>query len=285
MFGFMKRNLRVFFRDRSAVFFSLLSSFIIIGLYVLFLGDALSSGVDGIDNIREIMDNWIMAGLLAVTPVTTTMGAFSTMVSDKETKISKDFYSSPISRRSLAGGYVSSALVIGFIMSMVTLVLAEVYIVASGGSIMSITTFLKVVGIILVADVTSSAMMFFITAFFSSNSAFSTASTIIGTLIGFVTGIYLAIGMLPGAVQWIVKLFPASHGAVLLRQVMTEKPVAEGFADAPAEVIKDFQVQMGIVFEFGSKELSSLGSFGFLIGYGVIFFALAVVVISRKRRG
>ncbi|HCD44303.1 MAG TPA: ABC transporter, partial [Lachnoclostridium sp.] len=36
---FIERNLKLFFRDRSAVFFYLLSVFIIIGLYALFLGD------------------------------------------------------------------------------------------------------------------------------------------------------------------------------------------------------------------------------------------------------
>ncbi len=36
---FIKRNLKVFFRDRAAVLFSLLAVFIIIGLYALFLGD------------------------------------------------------------------------------------------------------------------------------------------------------------------------------------------------------------------------------------------------------
>lgn len=34
------RNLRVFFRDRAGVFFSLLSALILIALYALFLGNA-----------------------------------------------------------------------------------------------------------------------------------------------------------------------------------------------------------------------------------------------------
>ncbi len=37
---FIGRNLKLFFRDKSAVFFSLLAVFIIIGLYRFFLGDA-----------------------------------------------------------------------------------------------------------------------------------------------------------------------------------------------------------------------------------------------------
>ena len=40
-----RRNLLLFFRDKSAVFFSLLSVFIIIGLYALFLGDVVVASV------------------------------------------------------------------------------------------------------------------------------------------------------------------------------------------------------------------------------------------------
>ena len=46
--NFMKRNLRLFFRDKMSVFFSLLSVFIIIGLYVLFLGDMMTGNMGGL---------------------------------------------------------------------------------------------------------------------------------------------------------------------------------------------------------------------------------------------
>ena len=39
MLNFTQRNLKVFFRQKSAVFFSLLGVILVIGLYVLFLGD------------------------------------------------------------------------------------------------------------------------------------------------------------------------------------------------------------------------------------------------------
>ena len=39
MISFSLRNLKLFFKDKAAVFFSLLAVFIIIGLYALFLGD------------------------------------------------------------------------------------------------------------------------------------------------------------------------------------------------------------------------------------------------------
>lgn len=284
MIAFTKRNLIVFFRDRSAVFFSLLASFIMIGLYVLFLGDVYTSDFKDFENAREIMDNWVMAGLLATTSVTTTMGVFGIMVNDRTQKISKDFYSSPVDRKNLAGGYIISALMIGFIMSVITFVLAEVYIAANGGSLMDVTTSVKILLVILLADISNAAMMFFITTFFASSNAFSTASTLIGTLIGFITGIYLPIGMLPEAVQWIVKLFPTSHAAALLRQLMMEKAISAGFADIPESYLAEFKHLLGISFQFGSHEISNIGSIMILLVSSVLFFFLAVLHLSKKKR-
>ena len=89
---FMKRNLKLFFRDRSAVFFSLLAIFIIIGLYAVFLGDVwLTDSMKDIEHADVLMNSWLVSGLLAVASITTTMGAFGVMIDDKVKKINKDF--------------------------------------------------------------------------------------------------------------------------------------------------------------------------------------------------
>ncbi|MDF2836474.1 MAG: transporter, partial [Paenibacillus sp.] len=71
-----KRNLKLFFRDRTAVAMSFLSVFIILGLYVLFLGNTLKSNLPDAPGIQFLLDSWVMAGILAVTTVTSTLGAF-----------------------------------------------------------------------------------------------------------------------------------------------------------------------------------------------------------------
>lgn len=285
MIQFTKRNLFVFFRDRSAVFFSLMASFIIIGLYVLFLGDVWKADLKDVKQAGELMNNWVMAGLLATTSVTTTMGAFGTMVNDKAQKISKDFYSSPIKRNSLAGGYVFSSFIIGFIMSFITFILAEIYIVLEGGSLLSIEAMLKVMVLLILADLTNTAMIFFITTFFESNNAFSTASSIIGTLIGFITGIYLPIGALPEGVQWVIRLFPTSHAAVLLRQTMMEETMKNSFAGVPKEFVNEFKETMGVEFKFGKHNVTSWESVIILLATTAVLFGLAVLNMSRKKKG
>lgn len=211
MINFTVRNLKVFFKDKTSVFFSLLAVFIIIGLYALFLGDAWTGSFGDMPGVRYLMDSWIIAGLLAITSLTTTMGAFGIMVDDKVRKINKDFMSSPLKRSSIAGGYIFSAYIIGIIMSIAALLLSEIYIISNGGELLGGIVLLKVFTLILLATFTNTSIVLFLVSFFRSANAFTTASTVIGTMIGFLTGIYLPIGQLPGGVQWAIKLFPVSH--------------------------------------------------------------------------
>lgn len=277
------RNLRIFFRDRSAVFFSLLAVFIIIGLYVVFLGDMLAGSLEGLPSARFLMDSWIMGGVLSVTSATTTLGAFGIMIEDRHRKLNKDFYASPLRRSTLAGAYLVSSFVIGILISLITLVLIELYILSGGGSFLPLSAVFKVLGLIVLTVLSSSAMVAFLVTFFSSLNAYSSFSTVVGTLIGFLTGIYIPVGNLPESVQLAVKVFPISHGAVLFRQVFMEVPMRETFALAPASVLLDFRLQLGVAYEFGGALMSVWGHVLVLCGSGLVFFLLAVWRFSRKR--
>lgn len=283
VFNIAKRNLKLFFRDKASVFFSLLAVFIIIGLYVLFLGNMLTSNMEWMgDSARFVMDSWIMAGLLAVTSLTTTMGAYGIMIEDKTKKVLKDFTASPVRRSALVGGYILSSFIIGVIMSVITFVLAEVYIVAYGGELMSLAGMLRVFLCILLSVLSSSAMVFFMVSFFKSTNAFATASTVIGTLVGFLTGIYIPIGSLPASVQTAIRIFPVSHAGALMRQIMMEAPLKA--AGLPAEAEEGFRLSMGVNYKFGDTILSPAASIVILLATAVVFYALALVNVSRKRK-
>lgn len=286
MINIAKRNLKIYFRQKSTVFFSLMSVFIIILLYVLFLGKNLTSSLDsnGINGVENLVNSWVMAGIISVASITTTMGAFNVMVEDRVKNLSKDFFSSPIKKVTIVGGYVLSSYIVGFIMSVITFITAEVYISISGGEILSFTSVLKVLGIILISVFMSSSLVFFIVSFFYSQGAFSTASTIIGTLIGFVTGIYFPISVLSNSMQWLIKLFPLSHSAALLRQVMMTEPIRISFENAGILRINEFKESMGIILKFGDYTLTPAMHILILLVVGIIFFILAVLNISRKSK-
>lgn len=284
MINFALRNLKVFFKDKSAVFFSLLAVFIIIGLYALFLGDVWVGAFSDFSGARFLVDSWIVSGLLAITPFTTTMGVFGIMIEDNTKKIIKDFKSSPLKQNSIAGGYILSALVIGVIMSVVTLVLSEVYIIANGGNVMSLFSFIKTFGIILLSTLASTAIISFMVSFFNSQNAFAAASSIIGATIGFLTGIYLPVGQLPEAIQIVVKVFPVSHAAVLFRQTIMETPISQSFEGVPPEVLEEFNGLMGVTFNFGETTLTGLASIVILVITSIIFFGLSILKLLIKKK-
>ncbi len=277
------RNLKVFFRDRTSVFFSLLGAIIIIGLYVLFLGDVIQQGLPDQPGTRALMDSWIMAGVLTVATLTTCMGAFGTMVDDRSKKILKDFSASPLKRSELAGSYVIGGMLISLIISLIILVLAEIYIVAGGGALLPLTSMMQALGVIALAIVFSGSLVFFIVSLIKSLSAFATLSTIVGTLSGFLTGIYISIGMLPTGVQWAVKLFPLSHAGALLRQIFMAEYMKTTFVGAPAQTVAEFEASMGVVLSFGTHRVTPLESVLMLALGAVVFFGLAVFNVSRKK--
>lgn len=288
MILFAKRNLKLFFRDKSAVFFSMLAVLIVIGLYVFFLGDQLVNSSEfkmfDSDNVKWMMDSWLIAGVLAVTSISTTLGAFGVMVTDKSRKIDKDFRCSPIKRSSLAGGYIISAFIIGIIMSVFAFAVGELYIAATGGELLPFNMMLEVLGMIILTVLAASSMMFFVVSFFKSQNAFATASTVIGTLIGFVTGIYLPVGSMPDGVAMFVKIFPISHAASIFRKIFMQAPMDATFDKVPSTFVDEFSSELGVNFTIGDWNVTTLDSILILIATSILFYVLGIAVLSRKKR-
>ncbi|WP_270362345.1 ABC transporter permease [Limosilactobacillus mucosae] len=278
----VKRNLKIYFQDKAAVFFSMLSVIIIFALYIFFIGDSISSGLKFLPHPNRLMRAWMLAGMLASASITTSLGAYGVMISDRENKTIKDFYSSPVSRRQIAGGYIITGFIISIIMSIFTLIFGEIYMGMIGGAVLDMNILLKLFGVIVLSAFASSAIASFIISFLKTNSAYSAASMIVGTLIGFLVGAYIPIGNLPENVQWLVKYFPCAHSAVLYRQLLMEGSIKENFANQPTAVLKETKEILGVVFVYNGHTASAWMSVVALLITGVVFYLLAVLVLIRK---
>lgn len=278
----VKRNLKIYFQDKAAVFFSMLSVIIIFALYIFFIGDSISSGLKFLPHPNRLMRAWMLAGMLASASITTSLGAYGVMISDRENKTIKDFYSSPVSRRQIAGGYIITGFIISIIMSIFTLIFGEIYMGMIGGAVLDMDILLKLFGVIVLSAFASSAIASFIISFLKTNSAYSAASMIVGTLIGFLVGAYIPIGNLPENVQWLVKYFPCAHSAVLYRQLLMESSIKENFANQPTAVLKETKEILGVVFVYNGHTASAWMSVVTLLITGVVFYLLAVLVLIRK---
>ena len=284
MINLASRNLKMYLRDYSGVFFSFLAIIIIIGLYILFLGDPLKSGVRDIDGGSLMVDIWVMAGIIAVTSFTTALGACGIIIEDRVKKNYKDFMSSPLHRWQIVGGYVLSACAVAIMMCLAIFIIAIIYLTANGMPALSFISLVKIFGVILLATLSSSSIVLFITSLLKTNGAYGSVSALLGTLIGFLTGMYFPVGMVQESVQWMIKLFPPSHACVLLRQLMLKDQMAVVFAGVPSEYQSSFEESMGVVFTFGDYTTTTGFHVGVLVVTTLVFSILAIVNISRKAK-
>lgn len=248
----IKRNLCLFFKDKSAVFFSLMAVFVVLGLYICFLGDLMITPLE--DSLgkgaRELSDNWIMAGTLGTVALTTTMSSLGLMIEDRSKSIVRDFYVSALKPMQIQTAYFLSAFCITMIIGAITLLLAQFYIVYYGGQWITLEALLKVIGVFALDTLMCGTFLVFVMSFFRSASSFSNATTIVGTLSGFLMGIYIPVGALPGLLQTVIKCFPPTHGASLMRKFMMDDAMNRVFEGVPHAAVADFQAQFGLQFSF-----------------------------------
>lgn len=300
MFTMAKRNIKLYFRDKSSVFFSLMGVLVIIVLNIFFLTENLTDAFGDVPHIKELVGTWLVAGIVAVATTTTALGALGTMIEDKSRKIYKDFYTSPLKRGSLAGGYILSCMAVGIIMSVISLAVGIGYIVSLGGDVPGGETIAKAIGIIVLAVLANGSFMFFVASLLRTSSAFSAFSTVVGTLIGFLTGIYMPVGNLPDGVQWAVKLFPCSYAASALRTVLMDDLLTETYSnieEVPTEVLATmpedaalmttrtgFEQFMGVNFDFGDYATNLTTAIIVLAVTAAVFCGLSVLTVGRKNK-
>lgn len=276
MIGFALRNLKLFYRDTSTVILSLLAEIIVMILYIMFIRDNLLKQFTLIDNGALIIDSWMIAGILGITPITAAMGAYGIMINDKVGKIDRDFVTSPMSRINLVNGYLFSASVSAIIMSLILLILFQIYLNVCYGESVIRGRLLSIILIIIVNSICSSSMALLPISLIKSSNALAACCTIIGSLIGFLTGIYLPIGSLDETVRIVIRIFPISHTVVLLRKSFTSTLIDEVMLN---NVAVSFREYMGIDFLFNDEVISSSTS---LL---IVIIAAVISIISVYVKG
>lgn len=137
------RNLRVFFRDRVGVFFSLLSALILIALYALFLGGI---QVDSLEarfptapdaDVRWFVNSWVFAGITMITTLTTSIAALGVFVDDNVSGRFRDFIVSPIRRTHLILGYMIAGFTVSVVMTSIIIAIGQVYLLTQGDELLS----------------------------------------------------------------------------------------------------------------------------------------------------
>ncbi len=283
----VSRHSKVFRRESTTVFFSLLSVFIVILLYALFLQkvqlDSISQMVKVTQDLKTMVNEWMVAGLLSILTITTTLGAFGIYVRDLETKRAADFLTMPISRGSLLVSYVINAFIIGSVLSIIAFISCEIFLVSTGGELVDFATLIKIIGVLLLSVTLASSFNLLCILVVQSQTAFSTLSTIIGTVIGFLCGVYVPMGALPNYVQKFMTFFPLSHPTVLLRELFMNDSLNKVFAGAP-NAKEEYMSIYGVTYEWNQQIMTLNTHLLIIIGASVLFCILAILIFKAKNK-
>lgn len=279
MWSLTKRNLYLFFSSPSTIFFSLLGALIAFVLYTVFLRDNIDSALM-LKNYNLLLDPWVIGGILTVTTITTTLTAFSQMIIDRGTKTLADFLITPVAYFKIQFSYIISAITISIAMQFGMLAIMYTYFSITDQLRFPFEQLVPLFLLIILSSLVWTAFSQFILSFVTRIETLGRLGTIIGTMSGFLAGVYLPSGMLPDSAQRFINLTPAIYNAALFRNLLMKKPLSQTFNSVQARHI--FEKSMGVRININGPLTGS--TMVIILFASFLGFSLLSLLLSKRSR-
>ena len=299
LWSLTKRHMIRYLKDKSAVFFSFLSVLILLALYIMFIGQSYKSGF--INNLPRdpltgapinfpdalltyLIISMTMGGVLVINTMSLSLGIMGTFVEDMSKRTIDAFLVTPVKRWKIIISYFLSAIIVTSVFSIIMWGLTIAYVGLYSGYWFSFSVIMRASGLLILYTLVSTSMMIFIMTFLKSINAFGALSGVLGTFVGFTSGIYIPLSQLPQGVQYVASINPFSHMSIVLKQVMMEESLNLSLPYFGGSAGYD-QVVSG----FGAAEIGVFGQsvsmFWIFLGIGVlsvVFLAIAFRNMNQK---
>lgn len=281
LLAMIKRNIKLFFKDKGMFFTSLITPAILLVLYVSFLGNVyrdsftanLPEGLTLSESIIEgLVGGQLISSILAVSCVTVAFCSNFLMVQDKANGSIKDLRISPVRPSVLSMSYYAATLLSTLIICLVATGICLVY-VAMVGWYMSIGDVLLLLLDILLLVLFGTALSSIINFFLSTQGQISAVGTVISSGYGFVCGAYMPISSFGDGLQKVISFLPGTYGTSLVRNHAMQGVLTEMQEQGiPAEVIESMKDALDCnLYFFGNKvEISAM--------YGILAVTVAVLI-------
>lgn len=292
LLSLVRRNTKLFFKDKGMFFTSLITPIILLVLYATFLAnvyrDSFTSGMPKGFDVSEKLINGCVGGelfssLLAVCCVTVAFCSNMLMVSDKMTGARNDLTITPVKKSVLALGYYISTALTTLIVCLIAAGASFIYL-ANVGWYLSASDVLLVLADVFLLVMFGTAISSIINFFLSSQGQMSAVGTIVSAGYGFICGAYMPISQFGEGLQKVISFLPGTYGTSLIRnhalRGVFEEMKTEHFPSDVIEGIKD-SIDCNLYF-FGDKV--ELGTMYFIVGGAVVVLMAVYVLINVLRR-
>lgn len=222
----IKRNIKIYLRDPLAVFFSFLSTIILMMIYILFLGNVGGDELGALltnNEMRFLIYSQMMAGIIVLNTLTIPLGNLGSIVTDFEDNKMDAFMVTPVKRYKIILGYYIASLIITFVLSLLFWILAVIVLGLVTEIFFPFKIIITIIPIILLFVLISTSFMILLTTFIKSVNAFGAVSGIFGSLIGFISGIYIPLSSSsPQILKNISSVIPFSHMTIWVKGILLE---------------------------------------------------------------
>ncbi|MDY2848325.1 MAG: ABC transporter permease [Oscillospiraceae bacterium] len=247
----IKRNCRLFFKDKGMFFTSLITPIILLVLYATFLANVYKSSfmsalpegfVDAENIIDKTVAGQLFSSLLAVCCITVAFCSNMLMVQDKVNGVRKDLTVTPVKRSVLALSYYVSTAFSTLIVCFGAAAACFIYI-ANIGWYMSAEDVLMILGDIFLLVMFGTALSSIVNSFLTSQGQISAVGTVVSAGYGFICGAYMPISQFGEELQKVLSFLPGTYGTSLLKnhamRGVFEEMTDIGFPEEIVEAIKD----------------------------------------------
>ncbi|MDE5897395.1 MAG: ABC transporter permease [Clostridia bacterium] len=226
LFYLIKRNCKVYFKDKGLFFSSLIAPLILFFLFVAFLGDVyrdslisnLPKGAEIPSRLIEgFAGGWLMSSLLAVSAVSIAFTANMVMVQDKVTDRFSDFAVSPVAQSTLALGYYISTALVTLLVCSTALAVGFVYLAIVGWYLSVADVFYAILDLILLV-LFGTALSSIVCRFIKSQGGITAVEAIVSSAYGFLCGAYMPIASLANVIGNALMFLPGTYGTALLHE-------------------------------------------------------------------
>ena len=231
--GLIKRNLLLFFKDWQSILFSLLTSIIVLVLYLLFLKgtfvSAIQSAMEQYPGLASMVPQkdidmfanlFLLSGILGSAMISVPFSCITVLVKDRANKVDYDILSTPLKRGQIIFAYFVSAVLTSILLNSIILAVGLIGIRMQGNMYLNISQVIKAFSIVALGSISASAIFMIVVLFFKTVSACEAFFGILSAASGFVIGAYIPISQFSNEVQTVCNLFPASQITIMLRNIL-----------------------------------------------------------------
>ncbi len=273
----IKRNVKLFFKDKGMFFTALITPGILLVLYATFLGnvyrDSFLSGLPaGLpvseDLIDALVGGQLASSILAVSCVTVAFCSNFLMVQDKVSGSGRDLRIAPVRPAVLSVGYYAATLLSTLLICLAATALCLVYLAVIGWYLSAADVLLMLLDVVLLVFF-GTALSSVINFFLSTQGQISAVGTVISAGYGFICGAYMPISTFSEGLQTAVMLLPGTYGTALLRDHAMRGALSELQEQGmPAEVIDGLRDMLDCNLYFFDRA----------VGQGIMYLVLGASV-------